>query len=155
MPATAACLCPAGRAAQRRGRSHGVPTSTARQVVERIKENVHCAWSEKTVDTFKSGDPDAPATGVAMTFLATLDVLQQAVASGKNLVITHEPTFYNHVDDTKRFESDEVDAATCLCEEPTVPVEHTGIDLINKVRQSGYANYPGRDPRTVRPETAK
>jgi hypothetical protein len=47
-------------------------------------------------------------TGVATTFLATLDVLRQAVASGKYFVITHEPTFYNHVDDTKRFESDEV-----------------------------------------------
>ena len=81
---------------------------TARQVVERIKENVHCEWSEKTVDTFKSGDPDTPVTGVATTFLATLDVLHQAVASGKNFVITHEPTFYNHVDDTNRFESDEV-----------------------------------------------
>lgn len=29
----------------------------------------------------------------------------------KNFVITHEPTFYNHVDDTKRFENDEVVAA--------------------------------------------
>ena len=84
---------------------------TVRQAVERIKENVGCEWSENTVDTFKSGNPDTPVTGVATTFLATLDVLQRAVASGKNFVITHEPTFYNHVDDIKRFEGDEVVAA--------------------------------------------
>jgi putative NIF3 family GTP cyclohydrolase 1 type 2 len=84
---------------------------TARQVIERIRENVHGEWSDKTVDTFKSGDPHTPVTGVATTFLATLDVLQRAVASGKNLVITHEPTFYNHFDNTQRFESDEVVAA--------------------------------------------
>jgi putative NIF3 family GTP cyclohydrolase 1 type 2 len=30
--------------------------------------------------------------------MATLDVLQRASAHGLNLVITHEPTFYNHLD---------------------------------------------------------
>jgi len=30
--------------------------------------------------------------------MATLDVLQRAAAKGANLVITHEPTFYNHLD---------------------------------------------------------
>jgi len=30
--------------------------------------------------------------------MATLDVLQRAAAKGENLVITHEPTFYNHLD---------------------------------------------------------
>ena len=30
--------------------------------------------------------------------MATFDVLQRATASGANLIITHEPTFYNHLD---------------------------------------------------------
>ena len=30
--------------------------------------------------------------------MATFDVLQRAAASGANLIITHEPTFYNHLD---------------------------------------------------------
>jgi putative NIF3 family GTP cyclohydrolase 1 type 2 len=30
--------------------------------------------------------------------MATLDVLQRAAANGQNLIITHEPTFYNHLD---------------------------------------------------------
>lgn len=81
---------------------------TARQLIERIKQHVGCPWSDQTVDTFKAGNPDMPVTGVAVTMLATWDVLHQAAASGKNLVITHEPTFYNHTDDTTRLADDKV-----------------------------------------------
>ena len=38
--------------------------------------------------------------------MATLDVLQRAAAAGANLVITHEPTFFNHLDETAEFESE-------------------------------------------------
>ena len=81
---------------------------TARQVVERIQKNLNCPWSEKTVDTFKAGDPDTPVTGVAVTFMTTFDVLQRAAASGKNFIITHEPTFYHGQDDTRSIETDKV-----------------------------------------------
>lgn len=84
---------------------------TAREVVERIKANVGCEWSDETVDTFKAGDPDAPVAGVATTFLATLEVLRQAARDGLNLVITHEPTFYHHHDETSRLTGDAVLAA--------------------------------------------
>ncbi len=73
---------------------------TARDVIERIKKNVGVPWRTDTVDTFKAGNPDAPVTGIAVTMMATLDVLERAAASGKNLIITHEPTFYNHLDKT-------------------------------------------------------
>ena len=48
----------------------------------------------ETVDTFKAGDPATPITGVAVTMMATFDVLQRATAANRNLIITHEPTFY-------------------------------------------------------------
>jgi putative NIF3 family GTP cyclohydrolase 1 type 2 len=73
---------------------------TARQVIEEIKAHVGMAWSDDTVDTFKAGDPDTPITGIATTMMATFDVLRRAQAEGKNLVITHEPTFYSHLDKT-------------------------------------------------------
>jgi putative NIF3 family GTP cyclohydrolase 1 type 2 len=73
---------------------------TARDVIERIQRNVGVPWRSETVDTFKAGNPDAPVTGIAVTMMATLDVLERAAASGKNLIITHEPTFYNHLDTT-------------------------------------------------------
>jgi putative NIF3 family GTP cyclohydrolase 1 type 2 len=73
---------------------------TARQVIERIQKNVGVAWRSQTVDTFKAGDPDTPVTGIAVTMMATYDVLERAAAAGDNLIITHEPTFYGHLDQT-------------------------------------------------------
>src|SRR3954463_6351874 len=84
---------------------------TARQIVDRIKHNVGLPWAAATVDTFKAGDPDTPVTGIATTHLCTLDVLQRAAADGKNFVITHEPTFYGHLDQTAKLEGDPVFAA--------------------------------------------
>ena len=71
---------------------------TAQQVIARIKTHVGVPWQNETVDTFKAGNPDTAVTGVAVTMMATMDVLQRAVASGDNLIITHEPTFYSHLD---------------------------------------------------------
>jgi putative NIF3 family GTP cyclohydrolase 1 type 2 len=70
---------------------------TAQGVVDAIKGHVGVEWREKTVDTFKTGDPNTVVTGVAVTMMATLDVLQRAVAAGDNMVITHEPIFFNHM----------------------------------------------------------
>src|SRR6201997_4589326 len=71
---------------------------TARQVIERIQAHVGVPWQSDTVDTFKAGNPDTPVTGIAVTMMATMDVLQRASAKGLNFVITHEPTFYSHLD---------------------------------------------------------
>jgi putative NIF3 family GTP cyclohydrolase 1 type 2 len=71
---------------------------TAREVIEAIKKQVGVPWMAETVDTFKAGDPETRVTGIAVTMMATMDVLQRAVAKGDNLIITHEPTFYNHTD---------------------------------------------------------
>jgi putative NIF3 family GTP cyclohydrolase 1 type 2 len=79
---------------------------TARQIIDRIRANVGVPWSQQTVDTFKAGDPDTPVTGVATTMMATYDVLVRAAAEGKNLIITHEPTFYSHLDQTTALEKE-------------------------------------------------
>jgi putative NIF3 family GTP cyclohydrolase 1 type 2 len=71
---------------------------TAREVVKAIQEHVGVAWQKETVDTFKAGNPDTPVTGIAVTMMATMDVLERAAANHENFVITHEPTFYNHLD---------------------------------------------------------
>ena len=77
---------------------------TARQIVQQIQQRLGVAIPAKTVDTFKAGDPDTVVTGVAVTMIATFDVLERASAQGCNLVITHEPTFYNHLDTTENLE---------------------------------------------------
>ncbi len=67
---------------------------TATEIVERIKTHVNCPWTEPTSDTFKAGNPQTRVTGIASTFMATQTVLEQAVETNCNLIITHEPTFY-------------------------------------------------------------
>jgi putative NIF3 family GTP cyclohydrolase 1 type 2 len=81
-------------------------TPSAREVIEQIKANVGVPWREDTVDTIKVGDPDTPVTGIATTMMATFDVLRRAAAEGKNLVITHEPTFYGHLDRVDAFKQE-------------------------------------------------
>ena len=87
------------------------PGLTAGQALQRIQQQTGVTAKSDTVDTIKAGSPDTPITGIATTFAATLDVLQRAAASGKNLIVTHEPTFYNHLDKTADLESDAVLAA--------------------------------------------
>ena len=71
---------------------------TAREVVARIQQHVGLPWKTDTVDTFKAGNPDSAVRGIAVTMMATMDVLERASAEGLNFVITHEPTFYSHLD---------------------------------------------------------
>jgi putative NIF3 family GTP cyclohydrolase 1 type 2 len=64
-------------------------------------------WAD-SVDTFKAGDPAQTVTGVVTTFTATMDVLRRAVELGANLIVTHEPTYYDHRDDTGWLSDDPV-----------------------------------------------
>lgn len=71
---------------------------TAGEIIAQIQQHVGIPWMQDTVDTIKAGDPNTLVTGIATTMMATLDVLQRAAANHQNLIITHEPTFYNHLD---------------------------------------------------------
>jgi putative NIF3 family GTP cyclohydrolase 1 type 2 len=81
-------------------------TLSAGQVIDRIKANVGVPWRAETVDTIKAGNPETPVRGIATTMMATLDAIQRASAAGKNMVITHEPTFYSHEDKTDTLTND-------------------------------------------------
>ncbi|HET6558450.1 MAG TPA: Nif3-like dinuclear metal center hexameric protein [Prolixibacteraceae bacterium] len=72
---------------------------TARQIIAEMQKNLTCKWNKETVDTFKSGNPDEVVTGVATCMFANMETLEKAVANGCNLIIAHEPTFYNHLDE--------------------------------------------------------
>ena len=78
---------------------------TAAQVIEKIRQNSGIPWSSSTVDVIKAGNPETKVTGIVTTMFATYDILKEAVAKGCNLIITHEPTFYNHLDDTAGLKS--------------------------------------------------
>jgi putative NIF3 family GTP cyclohydrolase 1 type 2 len=73
-------------------------TPTAQEIVDRVKAHVGIPWMAQTRDTFKAGDPQTSVTGIAVTMMATMNVLQRAAANGQNFIITHEPTFYDDPD---------------------------------------------------------
>jgi putative NIF3 family GTP cyclohydrolase 1 type 2 len=87
--------------------SQAAAVLTAGQVIDRIKANVGVPWRPQTVDNIIAGSAETPVTGIATTMMATLDVLQRASAAGRNLVITHESTFFSHQDTVDALKRDE------------------------------------------------
>src|SRR5689334_18313410 len=90
--------------------AQGVPgkSITAGEVIARIKSNVGIRWSDQTVDNLIAGNAETPVRGIATTMMATLDVMKRASAAGKNMVITHESTFYSHQDTIDQLKDDPV-----------------------------------------------
>lgn len=78
----------------------------AGQVIDRIKANVGIPWRNQTVDNIIAGTAETPVKGIATTMMATLDVVQRAAANGKNMIITHESTFFSHQDQTDQIKQD-------------------------------------------------
>ncbi len=72
--------------------------TTAADVAAAITSALPAVPRPVSVDGFLDGDPAAPVTGVVVTTMATLDVLRTAVRLGANLVITHEPLYFDHQD---------------------------------------------------------
>jgi putative NIF3 family GTP cyclohydrolase 1 type 2 len=83
-------------------------TVTADQVIQSIIKMTGAATIPNTVDVIKEGDPSIPVHGIASCMFATMDVLKTAVAKGCNFIITHEPLYYNHLDETTGFQNDPV-----------------------------------------------
>ncbi len=79
---------------------------TPKDVVALIKKNVTCYWATQTVDTFKAGNPETPLKGIAVCMFADMQSLKEAVKQNCNFIITHEPVFYNHLDETESFSDD-------------------------------------------------
>ncbi len=95
-----------GLAAAKLARPQASRPLTAGQVIDRIKANVGIPWRAQTVDNIIAGAAETPVKGIATTMMATLDVVQRAAASGKNMVITHESTFFSHQDRTEQILQD-------------------------------------------------
>ena len=81
---------------------------TVEQVMNLILKTIPGAPFAKTVDTLKSGSPAQRVTGIVSSMFATTDVIQKTIAAGANFLIVHEPTFYNHADETDWLQQDPV-----------------------------------------------
>lgn len=83
-------------------------TYTVGEVISMILKLIPGAPFDTTVDTLKSGTTSQPVTGIITTMFATVEVIEQAIATGANFIIAHEPTFYNHADQTDWLQTDTV-----------------------------------------------
>lgn len=52
----------------------------------------------ETCDSCKAGDPNREVSKVAVSMFATVEVVRQAKEWGAQLLVVHEPTYYNHMD---------------------------------------------------------
>ena len=82
--------------------------NSAEKIIESVIKHTASTPVPKTVDVIKAGDPLTNVTGIVTTMFATMDVLKKAVEMNCNLIIAHEPLFYNHLDETKQFANDPV-----------------------------------------------
>lgn len=90
--------------------SHSIQTTsfTVQQIIDIILREIPGAPFEKTVDTIKSGNAETIVTGIVSTMFATVEVIRKAIELKANFIIAHEPTFYNHQDETTWLEEDGV-----------------------------------------------
>lgn len=83
-------------------------TYTVGEIMDLFIKEVPGGVLANTVDTLKAGNRDMPVTGIVTTMFATIDVIRKAIDLGANFIIAHEPTFYNHTDDTSWLQNDDV-----------------------------------------------
>jgi putative NIF3 family GTP cyclohydrolase 1 type 2 len=81
---------------------------TIKDVIDIIKGSIQFSGGTNTVDTVKAGDVNQPVNGIVTTMFATIEVIRKAVELNANFIIAHEPTFYNHLDETSWLESSDV-----------------------------------------------
>ena len=69
---------------------------TAQDAAATIMASLGAPVRATTVDGVLAGDPNTLVTGIITTMMATVDILELAVAQGANLIVTHEPAFWDH-----------------------------------------------------------
>ncbi|MDF2924447.1 MAG: NGG1p interacting factor [Paenibacillaceae bacterium] len=81
---------------------------TVKEMIGAILADMGVELDKGTVDTVKAGNPDQEVTGVLTAFTATFEVIREAAEAGLNVIITHEPTYYNHHDRLEEWQDDPV-----------------------------------------------
>jgi len=84
---------------------------TGNQLRARLQEEADrkLAWKmdwEATCDQFLAGDPDAEIKGIAVSWMSTQRILEEARSRGANLLVTHEPLFAVEPDPAKGISAD-------------------------------------------------
>ena len=59
---------------------------------------------EYTCDTVKAGDPEKEIKRVAVTMFPNIKTVREATAWGADMLLVHEPTYYDHMEEGKETE---------------------------------------------------
>ncbi len=70
-----------------------------------LLENSPWVDADKTVDTVKAGDPSRPVRKAGVAWFPSIWDIRAAVKQGCDLLIVHEPTFWEHSPDERRLRS--------------------------------------------------
>jgi putative NIF3 family GTP cyclohydrolase 1 type 2 len=84
------------------------PKKSAAEIIGSVIKNTGASTILNTVDIIKEGDPQTEVSGIVTSMFATMAVLKEAVKKNCNLIIVHEPLYYNHLDETKQFAANKV-----------------------------------------------
>ena len=68
----------------------------ANEIIEKITQGAF--KPPVTCDTVKAGDPEREVKKLAFSMFATPEVVRDAKAWGADMLIVHEPTYYDHMD---------------------------------------------------------
>lgn len=79
-----------------------------KEIIDRVINRFGGIKFEQTCDMLINGSFDTEVTGVVTTFMATVDVINQAIDCGANFIITHEPTYYTGMDNTEWIKDDPI-----------------------------------------------
>ncbi|MFB8373947.1 Nif3-like dinuclear metal center hexameric protein [Paenibacillus taichungensis] len=79
---------------------------TIQHIIDHLTAEVELP--ETTVDQLITGSPNQKVTGVFVTFMPTQHVIEHAIQRRANLIIAHEPPFYNHHSHTDWLANDPV-----------------------------------------------
>jgi putative NIF3 family GTP cyclohydrolase 1 type 2 len=79
-----------------------------REIVDLIIASCETMHLPQTCDQLMAGDWECEVTGIVSTFMATVDVIKEAIEKQANLIITHEPTYFTGPDTIEWLKDDEV-----------------------------------------------
>ncbi|MRN53705.1 Nif3-like dinuclear metal center hexameric protein [Paenibacillus monticola] len=76
------------------------------RIIEQLTAGIHTL--DRTVDKLEPGCMETEVQGIVTAFSASQYVIEQAVALGANLIVTHEGVFFSHQDNREGLENDPV-----------------------------------------------
>ena len=140
---------------------------TVGQIMDLFIKEVPGAPFAQTVDTLKAGNRNIRVSGIVTTMFATVDVIKKAIALKANFIIAHEPTFYNHQDETGWLGSDPVyQYKASLLKDNNIAVwrNHDYIHRLTTdgvragvIKRLGWEEFTGSNPNVfeIQPTTLK